>query len=260
VFEAYAIRYATVERRTPENFLIQDVHDGPMPMDYFIWVVRNAERTILIDTGFGHAAAAARKRNLLIDPAEALVKFGLPPDRVEDVIVTHLHYDHAGRIDAFPNARFHLQDAEISHATGRCMCHPILRHPYAVEDIVGMVRRLYEGRVVFHRGDSDFGGGITLHAVPGHTPGLQVVRVPTARGHIVIASDASHFTANMELKNPFPIVVDVGAMLEGHRRLRELADSPAHIVPGHDPAVCRIYPRLDISGAEVFALHRPPAV
>jgi glyoxylase-like metal-dependent hydrolase (beta-lactamase superfamily II) len=69
-----------------------------------------------------------------------------------------------------------------------------------------------------------------------------VVRVATRRGAVVLASDASHFYANMEQIRPFPIVWSVADMVEGYRRLGELADSPAHIIPGHDPLVLERYP------------------
>ena len=60
---------------------------------------------------------------------------------------------------------------------------------------------------------------------------------------MVLASDASHFYENMETGSPFPIVHDLAAMLQGYERLRELADSPQHVVPGHDPLVLDRYPR-----------------
>ena len=72
--------------------------------------------------------------------------------------------------------------------------------------------------------------------------GLQVVRVATRRGWVVLASDASHFYANMEQIRPFPIVWSVADMVDGYRKLRALADSPAHIIPGHDPLVLQRYP------------------
>ncbi len=64
----------------------------------------------------------------------------------------------------------------------------------------------------------------------------------TRRGWVVLASDASHFYANMEKTRPFPIVFDVADMVEGYARMRALADSPAHIIPGHDPQVMQRYP------------------
>jgi glyoxylase-like metal-dependent hydrolase (beta-lactamase superfamily II) len=59
---------------------------------------------------------------------------------------------------------------------------------------------------------------------------------------MVLASDASHFYANMEQDRPFPIVWSVAEMVEGYRRMRSLAASPAHLIPGHDPLVMARYP------------------
>ena len=72
--------------------------------------------------------------------------------------------------------------------------------------------------------------------------GLQVVRVATRRGYVVLASDASHFYANMDEARPFPIVYNVADMMEGWAKLRSLADSPEHVIPGHDPLVLERYP------------------
>ena len=69
-----------------------------------------------------------------------------------------------------------------------------------------------------------------------------LVRVATARGWVVLASDATHFYANLEQGRPFPIVYNVADMLEGHRTIERLAETPHHIIPGHDPLVMRQYP------------------
>src|SRR5690606_30958632 len=120
--------------------------------------------------------------------------------------LTHMHYDHSGNFNAFPNARLHVQDAEINFATGRHMCHQALSHFYEVEDMVQMLREIYAGRVDFHDGEGELAPGITLHRVGGHTDGLQVVRVHTQRGWVVLASDAVHFYRNLERGNPFPAI------------------------------------------------------
>ena len=254
-YEVFALRYATVERRPAENFISPDPHDGPFSMDYFVWAIRGEGRTIVVDTGFGAAAAEKRGRTLLRPPREALAALGIDCSEVEDVVITHLHYDHAGNLADFPKARFHLQDAEVAYATGRLMRHDMLRHAYDVEDVVSMVRRVYAGRVVFHDGEAEIAPGISLHRIGGHTKGLQAVRVATARGNVVLASDATHFYANIRGRDPFPIVVDVAAMLEGYETLERLADSPDHIVPGHDPEVMRRY--RDVAEG-VVALHEAP--
>ena len=252
-YEIYAIKYAYHERHARENFIGGDPHDGPMPLDYFVWVVRNAERTLVVDTGFSAATAARRQRKHLRCPTEGLRMLGVEAAAVRDVVITHLHYDHVGNFDLFPAATFHLQDDEMRYATGRHMRHEVFNGAFDVEDVVGMVRNVYRGRVQFHDGDAAVFPGISLHRIGGHTMGLQVVRVATRRGWVVLASDASHFYANMEQVRPFPIVYSVADMVAGYARLRALAESLQHIIPGHDPKVMERYPapRKELEGIVV---------
>lgn len=241
-YEIYAIKYAQRDGNARDHFIVADLHDGPMPMDYYVWVIKSAERTVVVDIGFTAEEAERRKREHLRCPAEALSLVGVDAASVEDVIITHLHYDHAGNVDKFPNATFHLQDDEMSFATGRSMRHKFLRNAYNVEDVVDMVRALYGGRVQFHDGDEELAPGISLHRMRGHTRGMQSVRVQTARGAVMLASDASHFMGNLTRRNPFVLAYDVNAMLDSFERLEALAESPEHIIPGHDPLVMSCYP------------------
>lgn len=257
-FDVFAIRYATVHRTQAENFIGGDPHEAAGTMDYFVWLARSATRTIVIDTGFGAEAARRRGRTLLRCPTEGLRALGVDPAEVEDVIITHLHYDHAGNLDLFPKATFHLQDSEMRFATGRSMCHGILRMPYDVEDVVGMVRKVYADRVRFHDGDSTLFPGVSLHHIGGHCAGLQAVRLQTPKGWLVLASDAVHFSENSRKGRPFPIVHDIAAMLEGYRRVRELADGDDLVIPGHDPAVMQMF--RAVPGLEGVAVSLASAV
>lgn len=252
-FEVYAIRYATVARKSSENFIGADPHEAGARMDYFCWLVRGAGRCFVVDTGFNAAAAARRRREFLRSPADGLALLGVDAAAVEDVILTHLHYDHVGNFELFPKARFHLQDRELAFATGRHMALPFFSHGYELEEVLSMVRNAWAGRIVFHDGDAELAPGLSVHFIGGHTLGLQVVRVFTRVGWIVLASDASHYFANMEQGRPFPIVADVAQMARGWQRLRELADDPRCIVPGHDPLVMDRWraPTPDLAGIAV---------
>ncbi len=254
-YEVYAIHYCTRSNRSKgETFLSPtlsaDFHDVVQDITYYVWLITNQNRTVLVDTGFGRDELARRQAILgpgwrpdyARSPAEGVAMLGFDPKAIADVIVTHLHYDHAGTTQDFPNATFHLQALEMSYATGPRMCHPALRVPYTVDFVVEMVRHLFHGRVAFASGDAEFAPGITLHLTAGHTPGMQSVRVLTRRGWVVLASDASHFYDNHEGLAPFPIVDNVGDMLDSHRKLRRLAETPRHIIPGHDPLVLERYP------------------
>lgn len=241
-YQVFAIKYATLERKASENFIGGDPHEAASNLDYFIWLARSKARTFVIDTGFNARAARLRGRAMTVPPGKTLLRLGVDPRKVKDVIITHLHYDHVGNFGLFPAATFHLQDDEMAYATGRHMSDHFFSQAYEVDEVVGMVREVYKGRVRFHDGDEELAPGLSLHRVGGHTRGLQAVRVRTQAGWIVLASDAAHLYANMDDARPFPIVFDVGRMIEGWRRLRDLADAPELVVPGHDPLVMRRYP------------------
>jgi len=108
--------------------------------------------------------------------------------------------------------------------------------------VLEMVRLTYGDRVVFHAGDEEIAPGVTVHHLPGHTRGLQAVRVDTARGPVVLASDTAHYYESFEQETPFQTHENLFEMLESHRKLRALAPDNAHIVPGHDPDVLQRYP------------------
>ena len=126
IWEAFAVRYAThATRIRRESFTVPpmglDPHDdAPCPLDYHVWALRSGTRVVVVDTGFDEAEGARRNRTVARLPREGLAMLGIEAGEVEDVIVTHLHYDHAGTLDDFPRARFHLQEAEMAYATGRC--------------------------------------------------------------------------------------------------------------------------------------------
>lgn len=252
-YEVFAVRYAHHDRRASENFLGGDPHDGPMPLDYFVWAIVGSDKTYVLDSGFDAEIAKKRGRQHLRSPGEGLKTIGVEAAKVEDVIISHMHYDHAGNHDLFPNARYHIQDKEMQYCTGRCMCHGKIRHSFEAEDVSAMVGRLFAGRLQFHDGSEEVAPGISVHLIGGHTMGLQCVRVFTRRGWVVLAADAMHLYANMEQGRPFPVIYNLADMFEGYEKMRKLASTPAHIVPGHDPLVLRRYPppRPDLEGIVV---------
>jgi glyoxylase-like metal-dependent hydrolase (beta-lactamase superfamily II) len=261
-WQVHAIKYADRDARTRrDSFIFDDNHDAPHPMDYFMWLLRKDNSVILVDTGYDDDEARARGRPIRLDPRTALAPFGLTPDDITDVIVTHLHYDHAGGLHLFPNARLHLQTAEMAYATGPCMCHDTLRMPYTADHMCEAVKRLYAGKLTFYDGDAQVADGVSVHCIGGHSRGLQAVRVHTQSGWMVLASDAAHFYENLFARKPFPIVVDLQNMLDGFERLIKLASKPELSIPGHDPLVRGYFPqdldahitRLDVGPSKPVA-------
>ncbi len=248
-WSVYALKYADRNGRTrAESFLNDDHPTAPHGMDYFVWVLDNGQRQILVDTGYDVAEAKRRGRPILRDPAVSLNALNIDAEKVETVIVTHLHYDHAGGLDRYPAATFHVQAAEMAFATGPCMCDANLRAPFTAEHVCEMVRHIYSGRVIFHDGDAEVAPGVTVHRIGGHSMGLQVVRVMTETGPLCLASDAAHYYENFESGLIFPIVVNQEAMRAGFETIQKLGGGAGRVIPGHDPLVRERFPSFGSSG------------
>jgi glyoxylase-like metal-dependent hydrolase (beta-lactamase superfamily II) len=241
----YAIRYAERAATRAENFYGGDPHDGPMPMAYFTWAIVDDDGAVVVDTGFSRDVAARRPgRTLLADPAEVLRHVGVEAPGVRDVVLTHLHFDHAGGLDRYPRARFWVQDAEMAFWTGRHAARGGFAHAVEPDDVVRAVRLNFDRRLRFVDGDAEVAPGVGVHRVGGHSAGLQVVAVQTDGGVVVLASDAAHFYENFEQDRPFSSIHALADMHGAFDRLRALAGPDGVVVPGHDPQVLERFPAV----------------
>ena len=159
-YEVFAVKYAERDGTRSDHFMGGDPHDAPMPMAYYVWLIRNRERQLLVDTGFHLELAARRNRRYLRAPTDALALLDVDSQKISEVVITHMHNDHAGGILDYPNATFHMQDVEMAYVTGRQMRHEFLRRSFVAEHVVSMVRKVFEDRVAFHDGDDEIAPGI----------------------------------------------------------------------------------------------------
>jgi len=248
-YEVVIAQFGTRQGHRSEVFLnyqLSGLPDGPIGMDYFVWVIRNAERTILVDTGFSVAGGANRKRTFVKDVPSIYEALGIDTDAEQTIIVTHAHYDHIGNLDLFPKAQIVIAQAEYDFWTspmgGRQQFH------HSVEDAeIDTLRAAYdEGRVRTFSGGEQFAPGIEIIELGGHTPGQSAVRVTTSEGDVLLASDAVHYYEEYEADLPFAFVADLPKMYEGFDRIRELMSSGVtHLVCGHDPDTLNRFTRVE---------------
>lgn len=241
----YALRYATRDESVRGEHFYGHPADcmDPWPIHYFVWAIISDDQVVVVDTGFTPEEAQRRgNRNYGMTPVELLRGIGVEPEDVDDVVLSHFHYDHTGFLGAFPSATVHVQRAEVEFwrsgmATRGAYQHLLNRHD--LETLDGLERR---GRVHIADGDYEIGNSVSCHFVGGHTAGTQVVRVGTSGGAIVLASDASHFYANVEEDKPYGVVHELPLMYSAFDRLHQLAGADGVIVPGHDPRVSDRHP------------------
>ncbi|MCT7660715.1 N-acyl homoserine lactonase family protein [Mycobacterium deserti] len=252
-FALYALRYginhgwdASRSYMPTSNFV---PHERDHRLFCYCWVARSADRTVLIDAGCDEITAAARGVTFERSPLDSLTLMGIDPADVDDIILTHLHWDHAGNLSSFPNARIHLHPEEFRFVTGPAMQHRYLRRPFDTRQLQDVVELLFEGRVSFTGSEEELAPGLSIHHVGGHTPGTQIVRVATKRGSVVLASDARHFARNDcgcdATGVPFPVVISVDDYCSASATIDRMAPGPDHIVLGHDPETALRYPTLD---------------
>jgi glyoxylase-like metal-dependent hydrolase (beta-lactamase superfamily II) len=253
-YEILALRYGSWLTTRSHCFLGYARYgepDAPLRMDFFLWVLRHQQRTIVVDTGFAPNVAVRRGRECLISPTRALALAGIDAATVEQLVLTHLHYDHIGNLDAFPAATIHVHGRELdfwrSPRATRGQFAALVESPelatLEAADRAGRVRRIEH--------DAELAPGVHALWTGGHTPGQLIVAVMGRASPVVLASDALHFHEELDRDRPFAVLSDLAEMHGGYELLRGLAALGARIVPGHDPAVMRAFPRLPGALAEL---------
>ena len=243
IWNLYAFCYARHENRVmSETFIGGNPNELSRGLDYFMWAITGPDRCIVIDSGMTQEKVDSLGRTWIADPIDHLKEVGIDPDHVDEVILTHAHFDHVGNLHRFPKATFTIQDLEMQSITGRDMTHPFFRHAYHKEDVEELVGLLYDNRLKFVHGDGAYAPGIDYHLIGGHSRGQMGLTVNTERGPVFLASDAIHLFEEVDQELPFIVFYNMAEMLEGYRTCARLAGDRAFLVPGHDPLVTQSYP------------------
>jgi glyoxylase-like metal-dependent hydrolase (beta-lactamase superfamily II) len=226
------------------NCLLRGGDDENVDFTYSMWIVIHDGAITLVDTGFNAEVAAKRGITFERTALEAVRDFGLEPADVSGIVLSHLHFDHAGGLGAFPAAKVFLQQSDLEFYTGEFMRFPLCSSAAEKDDIAEVQRLRAEGRLDLLAGDAEIANGIWVHHIGGHTPGMQAIEVQGAAATVVLASDAAHLYANLEKQVPFPVLHDVPTSCVAFERLEKLAAAGAVVVPGHDGAVMNRFERL----------------
>lgn len=240
-----AIRYAHLDAARQDHFLFpQQSPAEPMPIDYYFWLILSDDRVVVVDAGFTPKTAERRGRTLTCDPIQVLGQLGVSPNDVDDVVLTHLHYDHTGFASEFTQARIWVQQKETQFWIGPPAAQRGFRELVEVGDLQFLVGGILDGTVRVIDGDFQLTDEVSLHLMGGHTPGTQVVRIATADGPVVLASDATHFYENFERVSPYAIIDSLPGTYSAYNRMASLAGDRRNVIPGHDPLVLERYPAL----------------
>ena len=243
--EVVIVQYGTRQGHRAEVYLNYGIYgqpDGPIGMDYFVWIVRNAQTTILVDVGFSEVGGIRnRKRSWVKAPEEIYAALGIDMDAEQTIVVTHAHYDHIGNLAKFPRARIVIAQSEYDFWTSPMGRRAQFAWSTEEEEIDALRAAYEEGRVTTFSGSLELAPGVELIEIGGHTPGISVVRVQTSDGPVLLASDTVHYYEEYEDDLPFAFVADLPRMYGGFDTIRGMVAAGAvrHLVPGHDPDTLR---------------------
>jgi glyoxylase-like metal-dependent hydrolase (beta-lactamase superfamily II) len=250
VYEVFAIRYASMPE-TPVNSLVAGADPArKMSIAMIVWLIRGNGRVILVDSGFYRPQFFKElKIDGFLKPSDAVAQSGIMPavkaQDVTDVVITHMHWDHADGMDLFPNARIWLQKDEYTYYTGEAWQSPRTHGGIAKDDVLAAVTLNLAGRVRLVNGDAqEIFPGITCYIGGKHTFQSQYVGVNTKAGTVILASDNMYLYENLEKHVPIAQTLDAASNLRAQDRMKQLAASPRLIVPGHDPAVFENFPKV----------------
>jgi glyoxylase-like metal-dependent hydrolase (beta-lactamase superfamily II) len=248
--EVYALYLG--QRSVPTSLVMY--HTDPeveITINYFLWCVKQKENVIVIDTGFTPEIGEERGLINIRHPIDQLAKLDISPEKVNTVICTHLHWDHAGGCEFFNKSIFFIPEKDLSFFSGSAAKYSLIRHFVYPQDLNRIVKMNYDGRVKFINGDQSILPGISVHWVGGHTPGLHAVSIETGKGTAILGSDICYLYRNLEEDTIPGLYVNLLQTLTGFERLRELASEEKMIFPSHDPKICS---RFNTDDSEIIRI------
>lgn len=242
-YEVYAIQYGGLSG-VPVNALVPGAEPARrVDTAFMMWLIRGHGHTILVDAGF------YRKHFIddwhpvdYVEPSLAIARLGLRPEDITDLIITHLHWDHADGVDLFPRARVWIQQDELRHYASEAQDKPSNAGVFA-EDVRPLLELERRGRVTLIDGDGQtIFPGIVAYTGGKHTFQSQFVGVNTSAGTVVLASDNVYLYENIERHVPITATLDAASNLRAQDRMKQMVADPRYIIPGHDALVMTRFP------------------
>jgi glyoxylase-like metal-dependent hydrolase (beta-lactamase superfamily II) len=246
VYEIYAISYGVIPDFPVSSLVAGADKSRKLDIQMMVWLLKGpGGRNVLVDAGFYRDKFFQQwKVKDFVKPSEAIAKVGLKPEDITDLIITHMHWDHADGVDLFPKARVWIQQEEFSYYTAEAWQARNTHGGIEAEDVLALVKLNTQGRVQFIKGDNQEPIlGIRCFTGGRHTYASQYVSVNTRSGTAVVASDNLYLYENLDNGAPIAQTLDAASNLRAQERMKQLASRPRLIVPGHDPAVFVKFPQ-----------------
>lgn len=246
-YEIYACKIAGPVERPGALVMWNKDWDKIVLSNYYLWCIKgvDSKKTIVVDAGITPSLAEKLKLPNYVNPAEILARIDVNAEKIETVIISHLHWDHYDGMTFFSNATFYIQEAEYIFWVKDPLS---LRPPIKLykDKTTNNYLKSLEGtnRLFLLRGDRQILPGIECILTPGHSVANQAVSVSTEKGTAILGSDCAHSYKNYQNDWPSIFIFDLLAWMKSYDKLRSKASSAELLFPGHDPLMTENYPQV----------------
>ncbi len=256
IYEVYALKFMEPVRLKLAKALYQQGWDEDFAVNLYIWAAinkKNGEVTLIDsgcapETGEMYRKASNNPDAKYTHPKVLVERLGVKPEQVTRVVLTHMHGDHVnGMLDLpalYPNAQFYVQKKELNFWAFDSMAQKppfkIFMNPPGINAVAALAKT---PRLTVLDGDHFVGPEMEVLLCPGHTPGLQVVVLPTAKGQTIVASDLGHIFRTFTEDRPSGIITDIRPWMDSLDNVRRRAPLE-NIFPGHDALMATNFPKV----------------
>jgi Zn-dependent hydrolases, including glyoxylases len=249
-YAIYALRYAKTGHSLPLKYLVLNAPDtATMNAVFMFWLIKgDNDKNVLVDAGFLPDVEEAKDYDLInyTRPDSMLLKMGIKPSEITDIILSHPHWDHMDGVDLFPNARVWIQKEDFNFVVGTAW-QKGGGGGFNKRDVRKLIEVNLDGRLTLVDGDNkEIIPGITVYTGSRHTFNSQYALVKTGQDKIILASDNVYTYYNLDsLKSaPENATFDTTGYVNAMKRMKTLASNINFIIPGHDALLFLKFPEV----------------
>jgi glyoxylase-like metal-dependent hydrolase (beta-lactamase superfamily II) len=249
-YDVYAFRFASTFPNWPiSNWVDKGPQNDSVQIDFMIWLIKGNGRNILVDAGFLNDIPDAKEFSVVnyVRPDSTLLKLGLRPTDITDIILSHPHWDHIDGIDLFPNAQVWMQQDDFYYYVGAAWQKGGVAGGFNKRDVRKIIDKNLAGKLTLVNGDNqEIMPGIKVFTGSRHTANSQYVLVETGTNKVILASDNIWVYYSLEHMLPASAggTFDPEGYVNAMKRMKTLVTDPRFIIPGHDGKIFSNFPAI----------------